>query len=98
MPKLALLTADAKNRALRTFLVGLATDVAVAVVLVLVTAFGGLNGWGDIQWATLGFTLAKTVVTTAGSYFLRRFVDQSAIPTPLPPAPVPPPADPTPEV
>lgn len=95
---LNLLQVDSKNRALRTFIVGIASDVAVAVVLVLVTVFGGVNGWGDVQWAALGFTLAKTVIMTAGSYILRRFVDRSSIPTPLPPAPVPPPADVTPEV
>jgi hypothetical protein len=93
-----LLQVDAKNRALRTFLVGLAMDVAVALVLVLVTAFNSADGWGDFEWKVLGFTLGKTLVTTAGSYILRRFVDPSGIPTPLPPAPVPAPADNTPEV
>lgn len=90
------LAVDAKNRALRTFLVGLATDVLVALTLVIVTALSSATGWGDVEWKVLGFTLAKTLVTTAGSYVLRRFVDPSGIPTPLPPTPVPPPADPSP--
>ena len=89
-----LLKIDASNRALRTFLVNLVCDVAVAVTLVLVAAFQKANGWDDFEWALLGFTLAKTAVTTAGSYILRRFVDPSGIPTPLPPAPQPAPADP----
>lgn len=89
----ASLTQDAGNRALRTFLVNLATDVAVALVLVLVTAFQKANGWGDFEWSVLAFSLGKTAVTTAGSYILRRFLDGSALPTPLPPAPVPEPND-----
>lgn len=83
------LSRDARNRALRTFVVGLAVDIGVAIVLVLVTAFGKANGWSDLQWTLLGFTLSKTIVTTGGSYVLRRFLDGSAVPTPLPPAPVP---------
>lgn len=89
----ALLNTDAKNRALRTFLVGIATDVAVAVALVLVNTFAKANGWGDFDWSILGFSLAKTGVTTAGSYVLRRFLDTSSLPTPLPPSPVPEPND-----
>lgn len=87
------LSDDARNRALRTFLVNISTDVAVALVLVLVAAFGEAEGWGDFEWSLLGFTLAKTAVVTAGSYILRRFLDPSSLWTPLPPAPVPAPAD-----
>jgi len=83
----ALLTADAKNRALRTFLVNLATDVAVALVLIIVAAFSRATSWGDIQWGVLAFTLGKTLVVTAGSYVLRAKLDGSSLPTPLPPAP-----------
>lgn len=89
------LNVDAKNRALRSFIVGLAIDVCVAVVLVLMNVFGSADGWGDLDWKILGFTLAKTVLMSAGSYVLRRFADGSVIPTPLPPAPVPAPADAT---
>ena len=92
----ATLTADARNRALRTLLVNLTTDVAVALALVLVAAFSRANGFGDLEWALLGFTLAKTAVVTAGSFVLRRFVDASGIPTPLPPTDPGPPADPGP--
>jgi hypothetical protein len=81
----ATLASDARNRALRTFVVGIATDVAVAVGLVLVNAFTKANGWGDFDWSILGFSVAKTGVTTAGAYVLRRFVDPSTVPTPLPP-------------
>lgn len=91
---LNLLQADAKNRALRTFIVNLVADVAVAIVLLLVTTFQDANSWGDIEWTVLGFSLAKTVVASAGSFILRRYIDPSGIPTPLPPSPVPQPADP----
>ena len=83
------LTADANNRALRTFLVGLAIDVAVAVALAVTVALQDTNGWGDLEWGALGFLVAKTVAMTAGSYILRKKLDASALPTPLPPAPVP---------
>lgn len=77
---------DARNRALRSLLQGLAIDVLVAVVLVVSTQFGDANGWGDLQWSLLSFTLAKTVVQSIASFTMRRFLDASSIPTPLPPA------------
>jgi len=80
------LAADARNRALRTFLVGLVIDLTVAVALVLVTALADIGSWGEVQWSLLSFTVAKTLVSTGCSYLLRRFVDPSGIPTPLPPA------------
>ena len=82
---LSLLKEDATNRALRTFAVNLFTDVAVAVALVLVTAFNSANSWGELEWSLLWFTLGKTVVVTAGSFVMRRYLDASGIPTPLPP-------------
>lgn len=87
------LTHDANNRAVRTFIVGLAIDVAVGVALVLTTYFAERNSWGEIEWTILGFSVAKSVVQAVGAFVLRRFVDASRIPTPLPPAPVPPPAE-----
>ena len=87
------LTQDAKNRALRVFVVNLTTDVGVALALVLVTAFSRANGWGDLEWTLMGFTFVKTAIVTAGSFVLRRFLDPSSIPTPLPPAPVPAPVE-----
>lgn len=78
--------ADAKNRSWRTFLTGLGIDVLVGVVLVLVTTFASANAWGSIEWAILGFSLAKSFVMAAGAYVLRQFLDPSWVPTPLPPA------------
>lgn len=82
------LSTDARNRSFRTFLNGLTVDVGVALALVLLTATSGANSWSDLEWSLLGFTLAKTGVMTAGSYVLRRYLDASPFPTPLPPAPV----------
>lgn len=98
VPNRALLTADAKNRTLRTFLTSLAVDVGVAVTLVIYNVFGDATGWSDFDWKIMGFTLAKTVVVSAGSFILRRFVDPSSFPTPLPPAPAAAPSDPTPNL
>lgn len=81
------LRGDAKNRALRTFLTGLAVDVAVGIALVLTSLLAKANGWGDLEWALLSFSVAKSVVQSACSYVLRRFLDPSAFPTPLPPEP-----------
>lgn len=80
------LTNDARNRALRTFLQGLATDVAAALVLLLLPVFTSANGWGDFEWQVLGFLATKTVAVTVLSYVMRQYLDASVIPTPLPPA------------
>ena len=87
------LTIDARNRALRTFMVNIAADIGVATTLVLVNAFSSANGWGDFDWNIILFTLAKTGVVTTGSFVLRRFLDGSSLPTPLPPANPGPPAE-----
>lgn len=89
------LSTDARNRALRTFLQGLAVDLAVAVAALVLANVDTIT---DRQGLTLfAVALGKTVVTTAASYIMRRFVDGSRVPTPLPPAPVPAPNDDTPQ-
>ena len=88
-----LLNQDAKNRALRTFLQGLGIDILVAIAVWAVSVFATAGGWGDIQWVIVSFTLAKTVVQSVAAYIMRRFVDGSAMPTPLPPEPAAEPAD-----
>jgi hypothetical protein len=82
-----MLVADAKNRALRTFIQGLAVDLAVAVGLVVYNAFVKANDWSQVDWDVLGFMLTKTGLVTAASYVMRRFLDKSSVPTPLPPDP-----------
>ena len=78
---------DARNRALRTFLQGLGIDLLVAVAALVLANVDSIT---DRQGLTLfAVALGKTVVTTAASYVMRRFLDGSSVPTPLPPAPVP---------
>ena len=87
MPKnSAYLKRDAGNRTLRAFLTGLVIDVLVGVTLVLLTYFVDKNSWGDIEWAILGFSLFKSLLQAAGAFVLRRFLDPSRFPTPIPPA------------
>ena len=85
------LNADAKNRAVRTFLQGLAIDLGVAVAALILANVDTITNREGLT--LFGITLAKTVVTTVASYVMRRFVDGSPVPTPLPPAPVPEPND-----
>ena len=77
-------SADARNRALRTFVQGLAVDVLVALALVVTTVFSSAQGWDDIEWSIVGFLVAKTVAVTAASYVMRLFLDGSGVPTPEP--------------
>lgn len=60
--------ADARNRALRTFLQGLAVDVLLAVCLV---AYDALQSDAP-DWRLLLLTLLKTALMTAASYVMRK--------------------------
>lgn len=76
------LNRDARNRALRTFLQGLAIDVGVAVAFAVYDALQA----DQPDYRLLGLTLIKTVLTTIASFVMRRFADGSRlVPTPLPP-------------
>lgn len=91
-----LLTIDARNRAVRSFLQGLGFAVLTAVVMVLYPVFTSAHGWGDFDWSLLAFSLVQAVGTAVLSYLMRKVLDPSGIPTPLPPADPGPPADTTP--
>lgn len=79
-----LLSNDAKNRSLRTFLQGVAIDVAVAVAALVLASVDTIT---DKAGLILFFTaLGKTVVTAIASYVMRQYLDRSNLPTPLPPA------------
>ena len=83
----AALTQDATNRAVRSFVQGLAIDLAVAVAALVLT---NLDSITDRQGLTLFLiAVAKTCAQTVASFVMRRFADPSPVPTPLPPAPVP---------
>ncbi len=64
---------DAMDRSFRTLRQGLLLDVAVAVILVLSTAFTNVE-WTPTYWKALGLTLAKSVLQAGVSYFYRLFV------------------------
>lgn len=81
---LSSLNRDARNRAIRTFVQGLAIDLGVALAaLVLANVDSITDRQGLILFAVAA---SKTVVTTVASYVMRRFLDPSAVPTPLPPS------------
>jgi 4-amino-4-deoxy-L-arabinose transferase-like glycosyltransferase len=75
------LVRDAKNRALRTLVVGLGLDILAAVSLVVYDALQD----DQPDYRLLGAAVLKTAMSTAASYFMRRYLDRSKIPTPLPP-------------
>lgn len=85
------LEADARNRGWRTLLQGVALDVLVGVALAVSTYFATANDWGDLEWAVLGFSVGKSAVQAGTAYVMRKWLDPSSFPTPLPPAPTPPP-------
>jgi len=89
-PTPATLTADARNRAWRTFVQGLAIDVGVALA---VAVYAIATDPAPIVWAVVGASLARTVVQSGAAYVMRRFLDPSRVPTPLPPANPGPPAE-----
>jgi hypothetical protein len=71
------LVKSAKSRAWRSLVQGLSFDVGAASVLVLYTAISKANGWGDLEWALIGFTLFKSVSVSAFAYLMRRvFTEQ----------------------
>jgi len=78
------LTNDARNRALRTFLQGLAIDLAVAVAAFVLANVDSITDRQGLILASAA--LAKTLVTTVASYVMRKYLDGSALPTPLPPS------------
>lgn len=77
--KAELVEADAQNRAVRTFLTGLAIDIAVAIAISLAAVFATAGGWGDLQWALISFSFAKSIGQAVASYILRRFLDKTNV-------------------
>lgn len=64
---------DARNRAFRTFVQGLLTDVLAAVVLAVGPALTGADfAWTRGYWAAVGLLAAKTAVQSVVSYVGRK--------------------------
>lgn len=65
-------SADAKNRALRTLAWGLLYDVAAAVALVVYSAVTSADfAWEKTYWMTVGGLVAKSAVVSLTSYVMR---------------------------
>lgn len=80
------LEVDARNRALRTFVQGLAIDVAVAVAGLVYAITSDPSG--TIVWGVIGASVLRTAVQSAAAYVMRKFVDGwKRVKTPLPPDP-----------
>lgn len=81
------LATDARNRALRTFLQGLAFTIAAAVVVSLLSAVTSAASWGEFGGVLVGFAFFQSIAVSALSWVMRAVLDPAArIPTPLPPA------------
>lgn len=80
------LAADARNRAARAFLQGLAIDVLTAVAAALLLWLPDADLSSRDAWVVLGTGLARTLLGTVASYLMRLKLDGSSVPTPLPPA------------
>lgn len=63
--------ADAAQRAKRTFIQGIALDVAVAVAVALLAWLPDADLTSKQAWIILGTSLAKTVLTAVASYVMR---------------------------
>lgn len=67
----AYLVSDGRNRAVRTFLQGLAIDVTTALAFLLLPIVMDATSWGDLQWTVLGFLVVKTVAQSVLAYVMR---------------------------
>ena len=79
------LVADAKNRALRTFLQGLAIDLATALAALVLVWLPDADLSSRDAWLVLATGAARTVLGSIASYVMRLKLD-ATLPTPLPPA------------
>ncbi|MDG4784367.1 hypothetical protein O7626_41135 [Micromonospora sp. WMMD1102] len=66
-------SADAKNRAFRTFWQGLLVDVGAVLAAVLVVALGDIQ-WTETYWIGVASLVGKTVITAVVSYVARKTV------------------------
>lgn len=62
--------ADARTRGFRVLVWGLGTDVAAAIILVLLTTVGDLT-WTREYWAALGLSVAKSAIVSGVAYLGR---------------------------
>jgi hypothetical protein len=77
IPSRAAVAADARNRAWRTLVQGLALDVGAAVVGVLVAEVADVR-WTRAYWALVGGLVAKSALQAAVAFAARRLVPPKA--------------------
>lgn len=82
-----LLNTDAKNRAWRSFVQGFAMDLVAALFIWVGPMVSDIESWSDWDTSLIGLLFLKTLILTGFSYVMRRYIDGSSIPTPLPPEP-----------
>lgn len=80
------LTNDAKNRAARAFIQGVAIDVATALAALLLVWLPDADLSSRDAWIVLATGAARTVLSSLASYVMRAKLDGSSVPTPLPPS------------
>lgn len=81
-----LLTHDARNRAVRSFVQGLAIDIATALAALLLVWLPDADLSSRDAWIVLATGAARTVLQSVASYVMRAKLDASSLPTPLPPS------------
>lgn len=64
-------TTDARNRAVRTFVQGLAFDVIASVVVFVFPLVSDADSFADFDWQVILFLLVKTVLVSVLSYTMR---------------------------
>ena len=72
----------ARAQAVRAFFIGLGLDVAVAVTLVLLTAFNAIE-WTSVYWLGLGSTLAKSILQAVVAFFARKLIPPKTVTNPF---------------
>ena len=69
--KPAPVAADARQRAVRTFVQGLLVAVVLAVLAVLVQTIGQARSWGEVDWPMIGLLAVQAVLAAVASYVAR---------------------------
>lgn len=80
------LAADARNRALRTLLQGLAFSVLAALAVALFEALTSSTSWSEFWGKVIAFSFFQSIAVAALSWLMRTYLDKSRLRTPLPPA------------
>lgn len=67
--------ADARSRAWRTFLQGVAFSLASALIVTLLTALGTATSWSELGGILVGFAFFQSVATAVLAYVMRTWLD-----------------------